>query len=56
MHGHGRHTLARAFDRLDELLAQVLSHERIAGLHELRRREADLLVAFEQHRVLGREA
>ena len=37
-------------------VAQVLTHERIADLHELRRRETDLFVALQQHRVLGREA
>lgn len=54
MHGDGRHAVARPLDRLDEFLAQVLTHERIANLHELCRRETDLVVAFEQHRVLGR--
>ena len=56
MHGHGRHTLARPLNRFDQFLAQVLTHEPIADLHVLRRREADLLVALEQHRVLGRQA
>jgi hypothetical protein len=56
MHGDGRHAVARPLDRLDQFLAQVLAHERIADLHELRRGEADLLVALQQHRVLGREA
>lgn len=55
MHGDGRHAVARPLDHLDQLLAQVLTHERVANLHELRRREADLLVALQQHRVLGRE-
>ena len=36
VHGHSRHTLTRPLDRLHELLAQVLTHERIADLHELR--------------------
>mgnify|MGYP006870478657 CR=1 FL=1 len=34
MHRHGRHALARPLDRLDDFLAQVLTHERIADLHE----------------------
>ena len=36
VHGHGCHAVARSLHRVDQLLAQVLTHERIAGLHELR--------------------
>ena len=32
VYGHGRHALSRAFDRLDQFLAQVLPHERITDL------------------------
>jgi len=52
--GHGAGRRIYPHDRLHKFVVHALVDEVVAGLHELRRREAPLVAAPHEERVLGR--